>query len=560
MRGIRYAGVFSLLLAACVAVFGCRRHGEHEVLSDRTKTGRLAPELKNLGAFERRISTQSPDAQRFFTQGLVLVYGFNHAEALRSFQEAARLDPGCGMMHWGQALALAPNINDPAIGPDRERQGYQAISRALELRAGLSPVEAGLIEALAARFTGDKPDRAQLNQAYAGAMAKLYARFPGDPDVATLYADAVMNTMPWDYWTKDGKPRPGTLDALAALEEAIRTSPDHPGAHHLYIHAVEASTDPDRGVRSAEKLGALVPAAGHLVHMPSHIFIRVGRYSDAADANIKAIAADEDYITQCRAQGIYPAAYYPHNIHFLFVALSMEGRSREAMEAARKVATRHEHKDLLEPGFGFAHLLRAMPYLAMVRFGRWEEMLAQPDPGAASSFVQAVWHYGRGMALSARGDLGAAQAELGALARLARAPELEQLKIFELNSLARLAAIAEALLDGEIAAARKDTRRAISALRRAVELEDQLLYSEPPDWPLSPRHYLGAALLEFGRAKEAEACFWEDLTRHRRNGWALRGLQRSLELQGRKAEAARVEADFEKAWARADVKIGSSRL
>lgn len=391
-------------------------------------------------------------------------------------------------------------------------------------------------------------------------MAKLYARFPEDPDVATLYADAVMNTMPWDYWTRDGKPRPGTLEAVAALEKAIQITPDHPGAHHLYIHAVEASHDPDRGVPSAEKLGTLVPVAGHLVHMPSHIFVRVRRYSEAVDANIKAIAADEDYITQCRAQGIYPAAYYPHNIHFLFFALAMEGRSREAMEAARKVATRHDEHALAEPGFGFAHLLRAMPYLAMTRFGRWNEMLAEPDPGPGSVFARAIWHFGRGMALAARGDAAKAQRELGELARLAGTSELKEMKIFELNSLAQLAAIAKALLEGQVAAARNDAGRAIEATQRAVELEDALLYSEPPDWPLPPRHFLGAILLGSGRAKEAEQCFREDLKRHRSNGWALRGLQRSLEAQGRAAEAARIDAEFGKAWARADVKITASRL
>jgi tetratricopeptide (TPR) repeat protein len=560
MRGIRRIGALSLPLAAWLAVAGCQRHGEHSELGDRTKTGRLAPELKNLGDYQRRISTKSADAQRFFTQGLILVYGFNHAEALRSFQESTRLDPDCGMMYWGQALALAPNINDSAVGPDREQQGFEAIQKALSKRGGLSAVESALIEALAARFTAaEKPNRELLNKAYAEAMAKVYGQFPDDPDVATLYADAVMNTMPWDYWTKDGKPRPGTSEALTALEKAIQVSPDHPGAHHLYIHAVEASHDPDRAVPSAEKLGGLVPAAGHLVHMPSHIFIRVGRYSDAAEANIRAIAADEDYISQCRAQGIYPAAYYPHNIHFLFAALSMEGRSREAIEAARKVATRHDHHHLAEPGFGFAHLLRTMPYFAMLRFGRWDEMLAEPEP-AGSTFVTAMWRYGRGTALAAKGDAGKAQAELQELARLAKAPELAEMKIFDLNSLDKLAAIAEALLEGEIAAVKKDAGKAVKALRRAVEIEESLLYSEPPDWPLPPRHILGAALLEFGRAKEAEQCFREDLRRHRNNGWALRGLVRSLEMQGRKAEAARVSADFQKAWANADLSITSSRL
>jgi len=549
-----------LLLLAALGIAGCQRHTGHTELGDKTRTGRLAPELKNLGTYQREVTAGPADAKRFFNQGLVLVYGFNHAEALRSFQEGARLDPACGMMYWGQALALAPNINDPAIGADREKQGQEAIGKALERRGGLSAVEVGLIEALSARFGKEaNPERAQLNKAYAEAMGKLYARFPDDPDVGALFADAVMNTMPWDYWAKDGKPRAGTLEALAAIEKAIQVSPEHPGAHHLYIHAVEASPDPDRAVPSAEKLGGLVPAAGHLVHMPSHIFMRVGRYGDATEANHKAIAADEDYITQCRAQGIYPAAYYPHNIHFLFAALSMEGRSREAMEAARKVAGKHDHAALAEPGFGFAHLLRTMPYFALLRFGRWDEVLAEADPGAESNFVRAIWHYARGSALAAKGKPDDAQGELRELARLAKLPELAELKIFELNSLERLASIGEALLEGEVAAARKDAARAVKALRRAVEIEDNLLYSEPPDWPLPPRHVLGAVLLEFKRFKEAEACFREDLQRHRDNGWALKGLELSLQGQGRAGEAEEVAARFQRAWARADVAIRESR-
>jgi tetratricopeptide (TPR) repeat protein len=391
-------------------------------------------------------------------------------------------------------------------------------------------------------------------------MGSLFKRFPGDPDVAVLYADAVMNTMPWDYWGKDGKPKPGISEALGAIETAIRISPDHPGANHIYIHAVEASPDPDRAIPSAEKLGGLVPGAGHLVHMPSHIFIRVGRYGDASEANIKAIAADEDYITQCRAQGIYPAAYYPHNIHFLFASLAMEGRSKEAMEAARKVSTRHESEHLEDPNFGFAHLLKAMPMFAMVRFGQWDDVLKEPEPDDTMRFARAMRHWSRGHALVAKNDLRSASAELEKLRQIAKDPALGQLKIMDLNDLGALARIGENLLAADIAAKQRKTDEAVKLARRAVEIDDNLLYSEPPDWPMPPRHVLGSILLEAGRAKQAEQVFREDLKRHRNNGWALRGLADSLKAQGRTQEAGEVEDRFRQAWAKADLQIASARI
>ena len=563
MRNLRIVTGTGLGIALVALTLGnCNRQSSGtNQLSDRTHDGRISPLLSNLGNYHREVTTSSADADKFFNQGLILLYGFNHAESLRSFREAARVDPQCGMAYWGQALALSPNINDSAIGPDREQQGFEAIQAALQHKAGLKPVEVGLIDALATRFSSAaNPDRGKLNQAYAAAMKDLAKRFPADPDVGTLYADAVMNTMPWNYWDKKGQPRPGINDAIAALEAAIRHSPDHPGANHIYIHAVEASPNPDRAVASAEKLGSLVPGAGHLVHMPSHIFIRVGRYAEASAANYRAITADEDYITQCRAQGIYPAAYYPHNIHFLSTTLSMEGRGKEAMEAARKVAARHNHPELQEPGFGFPHLLRAIPLFVMVRFGRWEEILKEPDPGQEMKFVRAIRHWGRGYALLARNDLKGASAELDQLRPIAKDPSLAELTIFDLNDLGKLAAIAENLLAGEIAARQKRNDEAIALMSNAVEMEDNLLYSEPPDWPLPPRHFLGAALLRVGRAKDAEIVFRKDLERHRENGWSLRGLAESLKSQGKAEEAAEVDRQFKKAWARADVVITSSRM
>lgn len=549
---------FSLFMLLVLGAGGCGHQHQDSKLGTTTRDGRLSPLLANLGDFSRKVSTNSEVAQRYFTQGLALVYGFNHAEAVRSFQEAARNDPKLGMAYWGEALATGPNINDMATEEERERAAYSAAQRALDNKTGMSEVEKALIGAIAVRFSDSEgKNREERLAAYAAAMERVYQRFPADADAATLYASAVMDTMPWNYYTKNGETKPEMVKAIAALERAIELAPRHPGAHHYYIHAVEASPTPDRGIRSADVLGGLMPGAGHLVHMPSHIYIRVGRYSDATEANIRAIQADEDYITQCRAQGIYPSAYYPHNIHFLTASLSMEGRSAEMIEAAKRVGHHHGDDMMNVPRFGFPHLLHTIPTFADIRFGRWKEVLAAPQP-ANSTFHLAVWHYARGLAHAAQGCPGEAARELAALRKYASDPELDKLLVFDINSLGAIARIGVDVLEGEIAAARKRYPEAIAALRRAVAKEDALLYNEPPDWPIPPRHNLGAVLLEAGRAAEAERVFREDLVRHRNNGWALLGLAQSLEAQGRDATGTR--AAFEKAWAKADIKIESARF
>ena len=518
----------------------------------------IAPLLERIGALHFAVSTDDPLAQKYFDQGLSLVYGFNHLEGERSFREAARRDPKLAMAWWGVALALAPNINDPLPDADREKNAWEAISKAKELAAGATEKEQGLIDALAARHSGDpEPDRPALNRAYADKMGPLVERYPDDPDILTLYADAVMNTMPWDYWIDGGRtPKPETEPALAALEKAMAININHPGANHLYIHAIEASTDPDRAVPAAERLGSLIPVAGHLVHMPAHIWIRVGRYEDAVDANKKAIVADEDYISQCRAQGIYPIGYYPHNIHFLWAALMMRGQGAEAMEAARKVASQHhaEHFQMI-PNFGFGHLLRGLPMLTMVRFSRWDEALAEPEPAQEMAYARACWRFARGMAQSAKGDMDAADQELKAMEALAADPELAKLKIFEMNGLDSMAKMGVLMLRANIQAARKDYKAAEASLREAIAIEDGLLYSEPPDWPLPPRHALGTMFLLAKKHADAEAMFRADLARHRDNGWSLYGLQRALEAQGKKTEASEIKARFHKAWKDADIDL-----
>lgn len=548
--------LFSLL---ALAAGGCSHHHPKDPnLGTTTRDGRLSPLLANLGDFDRKVSTQSEIAQKYFTQGLALIYGFNHDEAKRSFQEAARSDPKLGMAYWGEALATGPNINDSATEEDRERAAYAAARKAVQNKSGMSDVEQALIDAVAVRFSDPAgANRQQRLEAYAAAMEQVYQRFPDDADVATLYGAAVMDTMPWDYYSKQGETKPEMVKAIAALERGMELNPRHPGAHHYYIHAVEASPTPDRGIPSADILTNLMPGAGHLVHMPSHIYIRVGRYSDATEANKRAILADEDYITQCRAQGIYPAAYYPHNVHFLTASLSMEGRSAEMIEAAKKVGHHHGDDMMDVPGFGFPHLLHTIPAFTDIRFGRWQQIMDTPQP-KNSEFERAIWHYARGLALNAQGKLSEAERELASLRKAAANPDLDTLLIFDINSLGAVARIGVDVLEGEIAASRKRFPEAIAALRRAVEMEDNLLYAEPPDWPVPPRHNLGAVLLAAGQPAEAEKVFREDLTRHRGNGWALLGLSQALEAQGK--DAAETRAEFERAWAKADIRINSARF
>lgn len=549
--------VFALVLASCNTHNG---HGTPRGLAHQTRDGRLSPMLSNLGNFKRSVSTSNEQAQRYFDQALTLVYAFNHDEARRSFLEAARNDASLAMAHWGVALAVGPNINDEAKDAEREKQAFEASRKAVAMKGSASAVEQALINAMATRFpSGGGSDRPARMAAYATAMEKVYEKFPDDPDVATLYAGAVMETMPWNYYMSNGKPKPEMAKVIQALEKTIAANPEHPGAHHYYIHAVEASPSPDRAVPSAEMLLTLVPGAGHLVHMPSHVFIRVGRYDDGVRANHLAIQADEDYITACRAQGIYPAAYYPHNVHFLTALLAFEGRSRETMQAAEKVSRHHGHAEMADPSFAFPHLLGSIPDLARVRFGMWEEILRSGKP-AESDFHLAMWRYARGMAFAATQRPAEAGQELVELRRLSALPALAAMRIFDVNALADLAAIASDVLAGEISAKQGKFDEAINLLRRAAAREDALLYSEPPDWPNPVRHNLGAVLLEAGKAGEAEQVFRQDLDRHRENGWALIGLSRALEKQGRTKEAVEVRARFNKAWARADLTIETSRL
>lgn len=533
-----------------------KHYAESKESQKPSLTGQLAPRLQNLGTHVFPVTTKSEPAQLFINQGMSLAYGFNHAEAGRSFREAARLDPECAMAYWGQALVLGPNINMP-MSPEEEPKAYALAQKAVAMKAKASPREQALIDTLARRYSGRKEDRAANDRAYADAMREVARGLPDDLDAATLFAEALMDLRPWNYWTPDGKPYPETPEMVATLESVLARNPQHPGANHYYIHVMEPTKDAEKAEAAADRLAKLMPGAGHMVHMPGHIYMRIGRYADAVASNEQAILADEDYITQCRAQGLYPMAYYPHNIHFLWSAAAMEGRSRQAIDASRKVASKVTDAMLKEVPIlaGF----RVVPYYALTRFGHWDEMLREPAPPEGQLFLKGTWHYARGTAFAAKGELDTADKELAEVRRIAGDPSLN-VTLFSPNTAAAILAIAPEVLAGDLAARRKQYDEAIAHLERGVRLEDGLVYTEPAEWHYPVRQMLGAVLLEAGRAREAETVYWEDLKRNRDNGWSLFGLEQALRAQGRNDEAAAVKERFRKAWASADVTLTASRF
>jgi tetratricopeptide (TPR) repeat protein len=524
-------------------------------------TGSTAPLYDNLGNHHHPI-TASPEAQRYFDQGLTLSYAFNHAEAIRSFEQAAALDPACAMCYWGVAFALGPNINAP-ITEDAAAAAWKAIGEARSRAASVSEREQAYIEALANRYTPDpKAERAPLDRAYADAMRALAAKYPDDLDAATLYAQSVMDTSPWNYWGKDGTPHPFTADVLSALEGVLARKPDHIGAIHLYIHAVEASDNPGRAEAYADRLAALVPGAGHLVHMPAHVYLRVGRYADAASTNEQAVKSDEAYFAGNPVAGnmTYQVGYVPHNHHFIVAAASFQGRRARAMEAAR--ATRAgAHADMFrDPAMGgMAQHFALTPVFTMMRFALWDQILAEPAPPDDLPYMRAIWHTARGLALTGRRRLDEAQKEQAALAAIKDHAALTTLYVSSVNTASSIVAIGHEILAGEIAAASKRADEAAAHFAKAVSIEDGLTYMEPPDWPISVRQLQGAALLELGRAVEAEAAFRGDLRKFPNNGWSLSGLQTSLERQGKGPEAGEVKGQLDKAWSQADTKIAGGR-
>jgi tetratricopeptide (TPR) repeat protein len=565
------------LRAACAALLAA-------VLAQAAPAFAGAPLLEGLGSHSHPITTAAPTAQRHFDQGLMLYWAFDYAEADRSFRQAAQLDPQCAMCEWGIALTLGPNVNND-MGEAAGAEARRHAERALALASGATPRERAYIEALALRYDANlagasvpagavrlpppemcaapRPkagaDRAALDRRYADAMGEVARRFPGDLDAAVLWAEALMVLSPWDYWTEAGAPRDDTPAILAALEGVLAKAPDHPGANHFYIHALEESPHPERALGAADRLGTLAPVAGHLVHMPAHIYMRVGRYHDATIANERANAADRWYAEQLRAQGYAPLAHGAHHDHFLWASAGMEGRGSLAIAAAERLAA-----VAAEPGepFGRAgsnEYFRALPLFARVRFERWPEILAAPQPPGASAYPAGVWRYARGVALARTGQPAAAREELEALRQAAADPELRELRLKGMDSLAEFLAIGVKALEGEIALASGRRGDAVDALRAAVDLEDRLEDNEPPPWAAPARHRLGAALLAAGRPREAEQVFRADLARYPENGWALAGLADSLSRQGRSAEAAAARERQRAAWRHADAPLAAAR-
>ena len=504
------------------------------------------PLWDNLGPLRYPVRTSTALAQQYFDQGLRLTYAFNHAEARRAFRQAQRLDPQCALCYWGEALVLGPNINAPmdptAVGP-----ALAAMAKAKETAAHASEKERGLIAALASRYSADPgADRARLDAAYARGMGELVSRFPDDQEIAVLYADALMNLSPWDYWEEGGRrPKGKAGEAIAAIERVLSVTPDHPGAIHLYIHLVEASAAPERAERHADRLGALMPGAGHLVHMPSHIYYRVGRYLDSLAANRAAVAADEAYIAQAKPTGIYPQAYYPHAVHMLLVSAQMSGDGRAAIEAAETLE--RVVSEEAARAVPWVQPIKAAPYFALAQFGEPSRILALADPGGAVPYVKAMWHYARGVAYAALGKVGEAQGEADRIAELDRRAAFADLTAggVPVHDLLRLA---HDVVLARIAQARGDLAAAIDRFRAAAALDDALSYMEPPYWYSPVRQSLGAALLLAGRVDEAEAEFRASLARVPNNAWALYGLLRVHEARGDQQAALEAERRLTQAW------------
>jgi tetratricopeptide (TPR) repeat protein len=525
------------------------------VFAQATQPARTAPLLEGLGEHTFPVSTTNALAQRYVNQGLILAYAFNHKEAERSFREAARLDPRCAMAWWGVGLVLGPHVNSAMKAEDAPK-AWEAICKAQELASNATPRERDYIAALSTRYAEKPPeDRAPLDQAYVVAMRELAKKYADDVDAATLFAEAIMDTMPWNYWLPDGKHQALTPELLATLEAVLKKSPRHPGANHLYIHAVEAGPNPEKGLASADRLRDVAPGAGHLVHMPAHVYLRLGYYQMASRANEEAIEADEGYLEACSKQGFYPAIYYPHNIHFLWYSSGMEGRSAESLARAREAAAYVSSRCCAD----FDLSQRPLPLLALSRFGRWDELLGEPAAAADHTFDQIIYHYARGIALTYTGKIAQAIEEKAQLDRTAASEEAKKLETPQLPA-TKIFSIASGELGAEIARRQGRTDEWISGLRGAVEAQDKLPYMEPPYWYYPLRHNLGAALVELNRPEEAEAVYREDLKRNPQNGWSLFGLAQALRAQGKADAADEVQRQFQHAWPRADVKLTSSRF
>ena len=565
---------FLYCLALCAFAVNCRESGKKQMdipVADKPtaigcmaqttdkawySSGTKAPMLKGLEGIDFEISTDNKEAQAYFNQGLMLSYGFNHAEAARSFFEASRLDSTCAMAYWGFAYVLGPNYN-AGMEDDNYQRAYEATQKAMALSGNCTPKEKALIDALSVRYTQEPPEnRAPLDQAFSAAMKKVYETYPGDPDISALYAESIMNIHPWDMYDKKTKaPKAWTPEIVAVLEKLIKQYPKHPGAPHFYIHAVEASARPERALAAADLLMTLVPGSGHLVHMPSHIYIWTGDYHKGSLANIEAIKADSSYITSCHAQGAYPLAYYPHNYHYLAATATFEGNSKLAWEAAKEVQQKTARDVMVQPGWGTLQHYYTVPYFVAVKFGMWDSILAIQPLSTDLIYPRAILHYARGMAFVGRNDIAKAENEFAQLEKLSQDTVLKSMTIWNINTMSDIVQIATHVLGAEIYTYKKEYDKATGEYSKAIVIEDNLNYNEPPDWFFSVRHQLGNALLKAGKYAEAEKIYLQDLAIWKENGWALKGLYEALSKQGKTVAAQAVKKRFDKAWQYADFMV-----
>lgn len=554
MKPTIHCATFAICLASSAAAASAQQHEHPPSQPTTTQASAATPLYGNLGTLEYPVTTSSPTTQKYFNQGLRLVYGFNHDEAIKSFKEGLNHDSTCAMCYWGIAYALGPNINLP-MDTATARPAYDAAQNAVKYSSSTAPRERAYIEALAKRYSSDpSANRAALDSAWANAIGAVSRRFPADDDAAALYGEALMDLRPWNYWTNGGRPKaPSTLEQLAVLERVVRRSPNHPGACHYYIHAIEASDQARKALPCAQRLGSLMPGAGHLVHMPTHIYIKLGQWDLAADHNAHAVHADEQYINERHPTGVYPMAYYPHNYHVMWYALNMLGRSQDAIEAARNILAKVPN-DVVQQVPPLEYFSPALLY-TLARFSKWEEILQQPAPPREQRYTTGIWHYVRGLAFTAQGKLDIAAVDRDSLKRIAAS--LPEGAMVNINSTKSVLAIAESHLAGEMAAKAGRTDEAVQHLTKAIEAEDQLTYDEPPGWYMPVRQRLGAVLLEAGRPVQAERAFREDLVHRPENGWSLHGLEQSLRAQNQAKEADAVHARFKQAWSKADVRIDS---
>lgn len=523
-------------------------------------SGKKAPLFSGLDGINFKVTTKSGEAQKYFTQGMMLSFGFNHAEAARSFFEAARQDSTCTMCWWGYAYVLGPNYN-AGMDPGNFKRAYDAVQKAKALAAACTPMERDLIEALTHRYSNDTTiARPVLDSSYAAAMRKVYVKYSGDVNIASLFAEALMDLHPWNLWQKDGTIQPWTSEIIEVLKKCIEKNPKHAGANHFYIHAQEMSYNAEKALVSADLLRDLVPGSGHLVHMPSHTYIRIGKYHDGVIANQKAVLVDSLYMEACHAQGVYPLAYYPHNYHFISACATLSGESKIAMTGAYETSN-HAHKKLLrDPAWATLQHYYSIPWYVQVKLGLWNDILNSPAPESDLKYPLVIWNYAQGMANLSQNKMPDAKRNYGAMRDIMKDTSMKALTIWGINSVYSLCEIAGKVLAGEIAAKQKRYDDAIKLLQEAVAMEDALNYDEPPDWFFSVRHHLGAVMLEAGKYSDALKVYEQDLKTYRENGWALRGLINAYEKLNDRKKFNETKKRFEEAWKFADVKINSSRI